>query len=109
MLANCCKTVPANIKEATSRAPEQFREMAVTFQENEMTKRTKLLACASRMTYFIGITAVCGLWSVAQAGTIDAIYAFGDSVSEVGNIYILIRGVDARSLTILENPNTEKP
>lgn len=108
MLANCCKRVPANIKEATSRAPEQFREMAVTFQENEMTKRTKLLACASRMTYFIGIAAVCGLPSVAQAGTI-AIYAIGDGVSEVGNIYILTRGVNARSLTILENPNTEKP
>ncbi len=36
--------------------------------------------------------AICGLLPGARAGTIDAIYAFGDSLSDVGNIYAATGG-----------------
>lgn len=37
--------------------------------------------------YMLLALAGSGFFSVLQAGTIDAIYAFGDSLSDVGNIY----------------------
>jgi len=37
--------------------------------------------------YMLLALAGSGFFSVLRAGTIDAIYAFGDSLSDVGNIY----------------------
>ena len=53
-----------------------------------MAKRTKLLACTPRITYFIGMAALCGLWFVAQAGTIDAA-----QIAMSGNEEVAVRKV----------------
>jgi phospholipase/lecithinase/hemolysin len=46
----------------------------------------------SAAKYFLLALAVSGFVSHAQAGSIDAIEAFGDSLSDVGNIYFLSSG-----------------
>jgi phospholipase/lecithinase/hemolysin len=44
-------------------------------------------AMLSTKAYMLLALAGSGFFSVLQAGTIDSIYAFGDSLSDVGNIY----------------------
>jgi phospholipase/lecithinase/hemolysin len=58
-----------------------------------MTNRVQLSPCLSRITSVIGLILVSGLWFALQADTVDAIYAFGDSLSDVGNIYHITGGV----------------
>lgn len=57
-----------------------------------MTNRTRVSACVLRATSVIGLVLVSGSWSVIQADSINAIYAFGDSLSDVGNIYRITGG-----------------
>jgi phospholipase/lecithinase/hemolysin len=49
---------------------------------------------ANHKTWFTGVCAVfmLGCVSLAQAGSIDAIYAFGDSLSDVGNVFTATGG-----------------
>src|SRR5580698_2181168 len=57
---------------------------------------TSVMKAATRRTstarMLICLVLVGGLPSLVQAGSIDAIYAFGDSLTDVGNIYAATGG-----------------
>jgi phospholipase/lecithinase/hemolysin len=57
-----------------------------------VTTKTRLSISISQATSLLALLLAPGLCSAIQADAIDDIYAFGDSLSDVGNIYQITGG-----------------
>jgi phospholipase/lecithinase/hemolysin len=72
------------IGAAFSIDPPNRKADRMTHTKNELPEASR--TAVARACIFLAL-AGSGFLSTLQAGTIDAIYAFGDSLSDVGNVY----------------------